>query len=95
MVIFVVQCCLCCPVHQGLGKKLCEDVVEPGDNCHVQGKTVTGHPAHHPGPFPCAEKCLSERVRGLGVNTGDILYILSVSLSCKHAKVMGHIKNIV
>lgn len=62
VVISLVQGSLCCPVDKSLGKKLCEDVVEPGDRCHVQGKTITGHPADHPGPLACAEKRLSERV---------------------------------
>lgn len=66
VVIFVVQCSFCCPVDQGLGKKQCEDVVDPCDSCHVQRKTTGRHPANHPGPLSCAEKCLSERIRGLG-----------------------------
>lgn len=69
VVIFVVQCSLCCPVDQSIGQKQCEHVVESGDSGHVQRKTITGHPANHPGPLACAEKCLSERFKKIDVNS--------------------------
>ena len=72
VVISVVQCSLCCPVDQSLGKKPSEEVVESGDECHVQGKTITGHPAHHPGPLACAEKCLLEKEKTLSLNRWDV-----------------------
>lgn len=63
VVIFMVQCSLDCPVDQSLGKEQHKDVIEPGDSCHVQRKTIAGHSAKHPGPMTCAEKSLSERIR--------------------------------
>lgn len=63
VVVFLVQRSLCHPVDQIAGKKLHEDVVEPGDRGHVQWETIVGHPADHPGPLTSAEKRLSSNIR--------------------------------
>lgn len=64
VVVFLVQRSLCHPVDQTAGKKLHEDAVQPGDRGHVQGETIVGHPADHPGPLTSAEKRLSSNIRG-------------------------------
>lgn len=48
------------PVKQSLGKKIQEDLAEPPEIGNIGGKTLMGHPAHDPGPLPCAQKCLPE-----------------------------------
>lgn len=75
VVVFVVQCSLCCPVDQSFGQKPHKDAVEPGDSCHVQREPTGGHPTNYPGPISCAEECLLERKRMSLCPVMKVIYI--------------------
>lgn len=80
VVVFVVQCSLCCPVDQSFREKHHKDAVEPGDSRHVQRKPTGGHPTNYPGPISCAEECLSERKR---MSLCPVIYIYKIGIGGK------------